>query len=163
MRRATTIYRDKPAPFLVRLASETEPRERVRLGCPAANEEICVLVTPFVDAFKRGHFIVENNRVDRVTLGQAAAGVVLFKYGHADAYNPQDPDQGVWVRQTPSMETIEEAFAQIGINLKQSADEALPEDVIGVYFSIEPYEPVERTNLRELRKQAEEQFGTPSP
>lgn len=150
--------------FISALASQTEPREHVRLGCPAANEEICVLVTPFVDAFKRGHFIVEDNRIDRLTLSQPSAGVVLFKYGHADAYNSQDPDQGVWVRQTPSMETIEEPFAEIGINLTQTADEKMPKDVIGVYFGIEPYEPIERKNLKQIRQDAEKELGiTPSP
>jgi hypothetical protein len=147
--------------FIEVLASQTEPRERIRLGCPAANEDICVRVTPFIDAFKRGHFIVENDRVERLTLGKPTAGVVLFKYGHADAFDPQDPDQGVWVHQSMSLETIEAAFAEIGINAQGSADQNMPEDVLGIYFGIEPSEPIERDNLRKLRQDAEKQLGHP--
>lgn len=152
---------DERQKFIGVLESQTEPRERVRLGCPAANEEICILVTPFIDAFKRGHFIVENDRIERVTLGKPTAGVVLFKYGHADAFNPQDPDQGVWVNISPSLATVESAFAEVGINATSSADEALPKDVIAVFFGIESKEPPDRKSLRELRKQAEEQYGKP--
>lgn len=150
--------------FIATLAAQTEPRERVRIGCPAANEDICVLATPFVDAFKRGHFIVENDRVDRVTLSKPAAGVVLFKYGHADAFDPQDPNQGKWTEITKSLETVESAFGEIGINSRIMSDETIPKDVIGVYFGIEPYEPVERDDLRKLRREAEEQSSQkPSP
>ncbi|MBA3239884.1 MAG: hypothetical protein H0T60_01495 [Acidobacteria bacterium] len=148
--------------FIAALASQTEPRERVRIGCPAANEDICVLVTPFVDAFKRGHFVVENDRVERVTLGKPSAGVILFRYGHADAFDPQDPDQGVWSKITPSLETIEAAFAEIGINSQSSADQQLPEDAVGIYFGIEPHEPIEREDLKRLRQDAEKQLG-PTP
>lgn len=150
--------------FIATLASQTDPREHVRLGCPAANEDICILVTPFVDAFKRGHFIVENDRVERVTLGKPSAGVLLFRYGHADAFNPQDPDQGVWTKITPSLETIEAAFAEIGINAQSLADENLPQDVVGIYFGVEPHDPTERHDLKKLRQDAEKQISpTPSP
>lgn len=154
---------DERQRFIAVLASQTEPRERVRLGCPAANEEVCILVTPFIDAFKRGHFIVENDRVERLTLGKPAGGVVLFKYGHADAFTPQDPDQGVWVNISPSLATVETAFAEIGINATSSADESLPQDLIAVFFGIESKEPRERENLKELMKRAEQQYGKPIP
>lgn len=155
------LTEDERQKFIAVLASQTEPRERVRLGCPAANEEICILVTPFIDAFKRGHFIVENDRIERVTLGKPTGGVVLFKYGHADAFNPQDPDQGVWVNISPSLATVENAFAEIGINAMTSADKSLPQDVIAVYFGIESMELRDRHNLRELRQQTEQQYGKP--
>lgn len=144
--------------FVARLASQTEPRERIRLGCPVANEDICVQVTQFVDAFKRGHFIVENNRVDRITLAQPMAGVVLFKYTHPHEYDAQDPDQGRWIMMTNSLETIEGAFAEIGINSRTTADPTLPEDVIGVFFGIESQEPIERLDLKKLKQEADEQF-----
>jgi hypothetical protein len=155
------LTEDERQKFIAVLASQTETRERVRLGCPAANEEICILVTPFIDAFKRGHFIVENDIIERVTLGKPTGGVVLFKYGHADAFNPQDPDQGVWVKISPSLATVESAFAEVGINVTTSADESLPQDVIAIFFGIESKEPPDRENLKELRKQVEEQYGKP--
>jgi hypothetical protein len=146
--------------FVATLASQKEQRERVRLGCPAANEDICVLAAPFIDAFKRGHFFVEGDQIYRVTLGKPTGGVIISSYGHADAFDPQDPDQGKWVRQTPSLDTIEEAFAVIGINATGGADESLQNDVITVYFGIEPDERTDkqRESLRKQRRQAEEEF-----
>jgi hypothetical protein len=141
--------------FVASLASQTEPREHVRLGCPAANEDICVLAAPFLDAFKRGHFFVENDQMYRVTLSKPTSGVILSSYGHADAFDPQDPDQGKWVHQTASLDTIEDAFAAIGINAGGSADESLPKDVISVHFGIEPDERVDKQ--RELRRKQKQQ------
>ena len=127
--------------FINVLAAQYESREKIRLGCPAAREDICVLVTPFIEAFKLGHFIVENDRVDRVIPGKPSTGVVLFKYGHADGFNPQDPSQGIWVTQTRSLNTVAMAFKEIGINAGNAADQNMPVDVIGVYFGIESPQP----------------------
>lgn len=146
--------------FVATLASQKEQRDRVRLGCPAGHEDICVLAAPFMDAFKRGHFLVEGDQIYRVTLGKPTAGVIISSYGHADAFDPQDPDQGKWVRQTPSLDTIEEAFGTIGINAAGGADESLPNDVITIYFGIEPDERTDkqRESLRKQRRQAQEEF-----
>lgn len=149
--------------FVASLSSQTEPRSHVRLGCPAANEDTCVLAAPFLNAFKRGHFFVENDRMERVILSTPTSGVVVSSYGHADAYDPQDPDQGKWVEQTTSLSTIEDAFAAIGIKTGASADESLPKDVITIYFGIEPDERTEqdRALRRQQRQEAEEEIKHP--
>jgi hypothetical protein len=82
--------------------------------------------------------VVENDRVDRIIPGKPIAGVVLFKYGHADKFDPQDPDQGKWVQYSRSLQTVEKAFASVGIKTTTVADEGLPQDVIGVFFGLEP-------------------------
>ncbi len=129
---------DEKHKFVEVLLSQTETRERIMIACPPMNEQLCISATPFVDLFKRGRFIVENDRVDRVILGKPSAGVTLFKYGHADAFDPQDPDQGKWVRQTASLLTVQQAFDAIGIEVKQVADESFPPDIIGIFFGVEP-------------------------
>ena len=124
--------------FISTLASQTEMRERIRIGCPLGNEEVCVSASAFIDLFKRGHFVVENDRVDRTTLAKPSDGVLLFKYGHADKFDPQDPNQGKWVHLSTSMQTIQKAFGAAGVKAKIVADESMPQDVIGVFFGIEP-------------------------
>lgn len=124
--------------FITVLASQTETHERIKIGCPLGNEEICISTTPFIEFFKRGHFVVENDRVDRIIPDKPIAGVVLFKYGHADKFDPQDPDQGKWVRYSKSLQTVEKAFASVGIKTTTVADEGLSQDVIGVFFGLEP-------------------------
>jgi amino acid transporter len=124
--------------FITVLASQTETRERIKIGCPLGNEEICISTTPFIEFFKRGHFVVENDRIDRIIPGKPIAGVVLFKYGHADKFDPQDPDQGKWMRYSESLQTVKKAFASVGIKTTTVADEGLPHDVIGVFFGLEP-------------------------
>lgn len=62
--------------FIALLASQTEPRDRVRLACPASNEEVCVLAAPFVGDFQRGHFFVENAGIARITLGRPSSGTL---------------------------------------------------------------------------------------
>jgi len=52
--------------FIAVLASQTDTRERIRIGCPLGNDEVCVSTSPFIEVFKRGHFVVENDRVDRI-------------------------------------------------------------------------------------------------
>jgi hypothetical protein len=146
--------------FVRALASQQEERQRVRLGCPASQEDICVLAAPFIDAFKRGHFFVDGDQIYRVTLTRPSAGVIVSSYGHADAFDPQDPDQGKWVKRTPSLNTIENAFAAIGVNTAGAADESLPADLLTVYFGIEPDEQTDKQRelIRKQRRQAEEEL-----
>jgi len=142
------------ATFVSTLASQAKERQHVKLGCPAADENICVLAAPFLNAFKRGHFIVDNDQIFRVVLGKPESGIVISAYGHADKFDPQDPDQGKWVQQTPSLSTVEDAFAAIGVNTGASADETLPESVISVYFGIEPNAQTnEERKARRIRRQ----------
>jgi hypothetical protein len=158
---------DEKRKFIAALASQSEPREIIRLGCPAVNEDICVRATPFVDAFKRGHFIVENDAIGRMVQTKPSAGVVIGRWGHADAFDPQDPDQGKWTQITDSLLTVEQAFLEIGINANVQVDETLPKNVTLVYFSIEPDEPtppdVFNRRLEELRRLEREKKGNFHP
>ena len=151
---------DERREFVALLASQTEPRDRVRLACPTSNEEVCVLAEPFVGDFQRGHFFVENAGITRTILGKPTSGVVLLTYGHADIFDPQNPDMGKWVKQTPSLSKIEDAFGEIGINTIGLADESLPHDLILIYFGIEPDEATDkrRESLRKQRQEAERQI-----
>lgn len=67
---------------------------------------------------------------------------------------------GKWVKQTPSLSTIEDAFGEIGINTIGLADESMPQDLILIYFGIEPDEATDkqRESLRKQRQEAERQI-----
>lgn len=139
--------------FIELLASQTGTRKRVRIGCPVAREDICVLVTPFVDSFKRGRFVVVDDEVERTNLAHPKVGVILFQNGSAAGFDPQNPDHGVWAEVSDSLVTIERAFAEVGIKVQTAADRDFPEDVMGVYFGIEPQTQPERIDFDKLREQ----------
>lgn len=70
-------------------------------------------------------------------MGKPDAGVVLMKRGEGKL-DPSDPKSGLWVQQSPSLQTLEKAFERLGMDAKQSAVAQMPEGVIGVFVGIEP-------------------------
>jgi hypothetical protein len=119
--------------FVDALKSQPIPREIVRLGCPSGKEDECLLVGQFIEFFKEAGWEVEHDEVARIAPGKPAAGLVLF--AHAN-HVPEHlgPGEGVWVQQTPSMMSIEKAFAAIGIRSQQAGDGAMPKGTVGIYF-----------------------------
>ena len=91
--------------------------------------------------FKRAGWVVERDQIERVVPTKPIAGVVLFKYGHADAFDPTDPDQGKWVELSESLLTVMRAFTEVDITTARAADERMPQGVIGVFFGVEPDRP----------------------
>lgn len=122
--------------FIEALSSQPPPREEVMIGCPTASEEACVFAAQFIDLFQEAGWVVRGNQVERGMLGKPDAGVLLMKRGEGKL-DPSDPWSGLWVQQSPSMQTLEKAFASVGIGTKQSAVARMPEGVIGVFIGIE--------------------------
>ena len=82
--------------------------------------------------------MVQGDQIERVVPTKPIAGVVLFKYGHADTFDPTDPDQGKWVELSESLQTVIRAFTEVDITTASAADERMAQGVIGVFFGVEP-------------------------
>jgi hypothetical protein len=152
------LSEDEKHRFIETLKAQTTAKDHVRIGCPLTDEDICVRATSFIDAFKRGGFFVENDKVERATLSHPVAGISLLTYGHADDFDPQDPDQGKWSKLTDSKATVDRAFAEVGITPLLASDENLPQNVIAIFFGIQPAGQSERKNLKQLKDEAEKQL-----
>jgi hypothetical protein len=136
---------EQMAKFIGVLRSHVGPQEQIKLGCAAYSEQTCVASAKFLDAFKRSGWPVLGDKIERVVPAKPIAGVALFKYGHADAFDPQDPDQGKWMELSQSLSTLQRAFAEVGIAAVRLADEQLPKETIGVFFGIDPSSEASKT------------------
>jgi hypothetical protein len=116
------------------LKQQIEPKQLVRLACPAADETVCIYAAQFINLFKESGWVIQGGIVNRVTLGIPFEGVRLFE--HTDRqFNPNDPPNvGSWMPVTPSLMAIYDAFKKIGIESDAGTDHELSEQVITVYF-----------------------------
>lgn len=112
--------------------SVPEPRESVRIGCAAADEQACVIAGDVLDSFGKAGWTISSVGVERVRLSKPRGGVVLMKRGART--DPPPPGSGVWLLQTPSLLGVETAFKTIGLHTEQMADATMPEGVIGVFI-----------------------------
>lgn len=124
--------------FLKELGSLPVDRERVRLGCAAADEQACAVTSAYLDLFVQAGWPLTSERVERVQLGKPRAGVVLMKRGATT--DPPPPGSGVWVQQSPSLVAIRSAFRKAGLPVSLAADATMPEGVIGVFVGPAPSE-----------------------
>jgi hypothetical protein len=71
--------------FTDALRSVPQPRGSVRLGCPPADEDACLLAGQLLRAFRAAGWEVHGSGVDRMFLGNPVSGVVLLtREGHPD-------------------------------------------------------------------------------
>lgn len=111
--------------------------EAIRIGCPQANEEICVIAGQFLPLFQRAGWKVEGNSVQRLVLPKPISGVALFEHG-IGAPDPANPEQGLWAQQTLAIIQITKAFTSIKMIPSAAGDSTMPEGVIGIYFGPTP-------------------------
>ena len=121
------------------LTSQSNPSESVKLGCPSNDEQTCVFAGKFLELFKAGGWSLQTDLVERVNLPKPLSGMGLFKHGRG-TYDASRTYSSLWVQQTESLKTISSAFEKIGLGgeVQQQADQQLPDNVIGVYFGVEP-------------------------
>ncbi len=119
------------------LRAQQEPREKIRLGCTPSSEEACVFAGQLFDLFREAGWTVRGNTVERGTFDVPRPGVTLTKQGIGQN-NQSDPNSELWVEQTPSLQSLERAFATIGIEAQKIADPQIEEGVIAVIVGLEP-------------------------
>jgi hypothetical protein len=117
--------------FVQNLSSCPRPREDVRLSCPGADEQACVLAGEFLELFQAAQWKVVGDQVLRGQIGKPRRGIVLLKRGVTTS--PPPPGSGVWVNMSPSLTALQRAFAGIGQHVETFADAAQPEGVITVF------------------------------
>lgn len=136
LRRLASKHREE---FVRVLQSQSEPREAVKIGCPSNDEQTCVFAGNFLNLFKVAEWPLQFDSIKRLNLPKPLSGVALFKHG-TGGYDPSLLNSGLWVQETPSLTTIQKAFAKIGMKaqLQKQADVQMPNNLIGVCFGVEP-------------------------
>jgi hypothetical protein len=132
-----TLTVEEQKSFTEPLSSQLDAKEVISIDCPAGDEPVCVYAAQFVDLFKGARWIVDGGVVHRITLGIPHAGVVLGS--HVDA--PFDPNAkagtGQWVQMTPSLVSVQQAFANIRIGTVGDSGPEIPKNRVEVYFGPE--------------------------
>jgi hypothetical protein len=127
---------EQQAQFISRLKVQQQSRKEIRLGCAVFSEEacvLCVLAGQLLKVFREEGWVVQGNKVERVTLPKPLAGVALFKHGEGQL-DPSNPKSGLWVEQTASLVTLRASFAKIGMEADTRADAQMPKGTIGVFI-----------------------------
>lgn len=122
---------DRKREFIQTLAACPTPREQIRLSCPAADEQACILAGGLLELFSAADWNVLGDKVVRGQIGKPRRGIVLLKRGKTT--QPPPPGSGVWVHMSPSLMTLQRAFAGLGLPVKTSANASQPEGVITVF------------------------------
>lgn len=130
------------------LQGTQSPPMRIQISCPAADEKTCTYATQFQTYFGEAGWDVDGT-VQRVTLIRPMQGVVLVEQGGTEESQTTKWkwNIGGWTKLTPTYEDVYQAFSNIGIEPDGSANYALPDNQITVYFGPEKENESEPTTL----------------
>lgn len=151
--------------FVAALKAAPEPREEVRLGCPPADEDACLVAGQLLRLFRQAGWVVQDDRVERALLGKPTPGIVVMRQASVpkgpgyrvpasqvppqqqgteprDDFAPVPGEPGRWFKITPSLLAIEGAFASAGLTVRRRANvgSELPENVLAVFVGPRVFE-----------------------
>ncbi|MBI4465788.1 MAG: hypothetical protein HY647_13875 [Acidobacteria bacterium] len=138
------------------LTEQKEAREEVQLACPQADENTCIYAAQFINFFREAGWKVQGNVVERGMLGSPLPGVILVKRGTGQL-DPNNWRSGLWMRFSPSLESVRQAFVNIGVEPDSIVDANLSENVIRVYIGSEKGNAAERTSLTDAMERIEQE------
>jgi hypothetical protein len=124
--------------FMDILKGQKEPKETLIVKCPATSEELCTVATKYLEMFQRSGWKTPTGGIERGSYGKSFPGVSIAKRPQPGKLDPNDPDKGLWVLQSPSIITLRKAFDEAHIKVNWQAEQALPENTISIYFGPSP-------------------------
>jgi hypothetical protein len=124
--------------FMNILKSVREPRETLVVQCPTSNEALCTIATEYLEMFQASGWRTPTGGVERTLYIKALPGVTISKKPQPGDLDPNDVVHGLWVLQSPSLVTVENAFKAIRIGTTQKSGMNLPENTISIYFGQPP-------------------------
>jgi hypothetical protein len=122
----------------------------ISIDCVASDESVCVYAAQYLDLFKLAGWRSTDGLVHRITLGVPVSGVRLGVHQDIPFDPNQHPGTGHWVKMTPGMISVVQAFANINIGADFEGGSSIPDGVIEVYFG--PAETLE--GARESRRRS---------
>jgi hypothetical protein len=117
--------------FIQTLATSPTPREQIRLSCPGADEQKCILAGGLLKLFIAANWKVLGDQVVRGQLGKPPPRYRSAQARQNDA--TATPGSGVWVVMSHSLVSLQRAFAGLGLPVETSAEASQPEGVITVF------------------------------
>jgi hypothetical protein len=124
--------------FMAILRSQKETHETLIIRCPNADEKLCVTATDFLEMFQRAGWKTPTGGIERGVYAKAVTGISIAKKPAPGTVDPNNPDMGLWVLQSPSLMTIKKAFDSIGMTTIRQAGQDLDDGVIAIYFGPAP-------------------------
>ena len=120
--------------FMVILRSQKEPHESLIVRCPTGDEKLCVIATDFLEMFQRAGWKTPTGGIERGLYAKSIPGISIAKKPSPGTLDPNNPDMGLWVLQSPSLTTVEKAFKSIGMTTTAKAGQDMDDGVISIYF-----------------------------
>ncbi len=124
--------------FMAVLKSQNVPREELKITCPSNDEELCVIATNYLEMFQRSGWKTPDGGIERGLYGKSVPGISIAKKPQPGKLDPNNPDLGLWVLQSPSIVTIINAFESVHIKTNRLAAQDLPDNMIAIYFGPPP-------------------------
>jgi hypothetical protein len=131
------------------LKAQVSPRDELQIACPGADESACIYASQFINLFRDAGWKVRGNIVDRVVLATPSSGVILYERG-TGKLDPDNWRSGLWMRISPSLLHVRQAFINIGVEPDSGANPSLQDGLITVYFGSEKSNESERTQLTDV-------------
>ena len=123
---------------MIILKSQKEPREQLKITCPSNDEDLCVIATGYLELFQRAGWRTPSGGIERGLYGKSVSGISIAKKPEPGTLDPNNPNLGLWVLQSPSMVTINNAFGSLHVRVSRLAEQDLPENTISIYFGPQP-------------------------
>jgi len=135
------------AKFEKPLKDQTRDRFTVILSCPSDDEQVCVYGAQYINIFREAGWTVQNNQIERATLGVPYNGIRLFSYVPNYPKSDAPVNSGVWTKITPSLISVYSAFSAIGIEADSGIRNDVPENFLTVYFGPEKDDESQPTDM----------------
>jgi hypothetical protein len=144
--------------FKAPLEQQRDERYEIQIACPSADEASCIYATQFIDLFREVGWKIQDNQVQRVTLGRAYGGTRLFEY--VEKYPPPDAptNQGVWTLTSSSLVSVYRAFSAVGIEPDEGIRDDVKPNILTIYFGSERSDESQPTQLSETMKLIPEDY-----
>lgn len=149
------------------LRAQNSPRDELEIACPNYDNVVCTYAAQFIEIFREAGWKIKDNQVTRVEIKIPHVGVVLVR--HSDKLpDPDKPGSGVWNAITPSLETVRQAFVNVGIEPDSSVSTDFPDTIMVVSFGTEREDESAPTpftammdRMRNFRKERPESMRQP--
>jgi hypothetical protein len=132
-------YFEKRA-FIAAIYHQKETKETLIVRCPNTDEAICVVATRYLEMFQRAGWKTPTGGIERGSYLKAMDGISIYKKPSGGVADPNNPDQGQWVLQSPSIVTLRRAFGKTHLKVTWGSESDSPENVITIYFGPVPEE-----------------------
>ena len=130
-----TLSKAEREKFKAPLMGPQNPEMSIQLACAPGDEVDCEYAADLIPLFGEAGWKV-SGEVQRITLIRPPSGITLgLKGGKPET--ERNWNSGAWTALTPTLEHVQQAFANIGIEPESTSGSIIPENQINIYVGHE--------------------------